>query len=163
MRYLMKQKWLAFGDDYWIETEAGQRAFFVDGRVFSIGDKLSILDLRGNEVAFIAQKLLALGRTYQIWRADRLAAVVHKQLFTFFHCTFTVDVPGPDDLVAQGDFLDHEYTVAHHSGRPAASISKKWLRLTDTYTIDVAPDEDDVLILACVVAIDLCCHANRDD
>src|ERR1035437_831475 len=56
----------------------------------------------GQRTAFIRQKLLAWGPTYEITRNGALAAVVKKHLFTLFRCKFTVDVPGPDDLEAEG-------------------------------------------------------------
>src|SRR5215510_11337633 len=68
MRYLMRQKWLSFGDDYTIKNERGEDVFFVDGHAFSIGDKLSFQDMAGNELAFIRQRLLTLGKTYDIDR-----------------------------------------------------------------------------------------------
>ena len=158
--YQLKQDWFSFGDDYTIRDAAGRDAFVVDGRAFSIGDKLSFEDLQGRELAFISQRLLSWGPTYEISRDGRIAAVVKKSLFTFFHCEFTVDVPGPDDLVAEGDFWEHEYTFSRH-GRPVAGVSKRWFSWTDTYGIDVDPGEDDVLILASAVVIDLCCHQSR--
>src|SRR5690242_16524171 len=109
MRYVMKQKLLSWGDDFRIRNAAGQDVFFVDGRAFSLGDKLSFQDMAGNELAFIRQKLLAWGPTYEIYRQGQLAAVVKKKLFTLFRCRFMVDVPGPDDLEAQGSFMDMEY------------------------------------------------------
>src|SRR6476619_3690276 len=112
MRYVMKQKLFAFGDDFTIQDESGRDAYFVDGKALSIGDKLSFQDMKGNELAFIKQKLFAWGKTYEIYRSGSLAAVVKKELFTFFKCRFTVDVPGPDDLEATGDFLDHEYAFS---------------------------------------------------
>ena len=42
MRYLMKQKLFSFGDDFTIKDADGKEAFYVDGKVFSIGNKLSI-------------------------------------------------------------------------------------------------------------------------
>ena len=84
-----------------------------------------------------------------------------KQLFTFFGCRFTVDVPGPDDLTAEGDFLAHEYHIDRH-GAPVAQVSKQYFTWADTYGIDVADGEDDVLILACAVVIDLACHQDDD-
>ena len=108
MRYVMKQKLFAWGDDFTIKTEAGQDIFFVDGKALSLGDRLSFQDMLGNELASIRQKLLAWGPTYEIYRNGELRAVVKKHLFTLFRCRFTVDVPGPDDLEAEGSFLDHE-------------------------------------------------------
>ena len=110
MRYIMRQKVFCLGDDYTIRDADGRDVFFVDGRAFSIGDKLAFEDMAGRELAFIRQRLLSWGPTYEIHRAGRLAALVKKQLFTLLRCRFTVDVPGPDDLEAAGDFLDREYT-----------------------------------------------------
>jgi uncharacterized protein YxjI len=160
MRYVMKQKLFSLGDDYTIQDELGHDRFFVDGRALSIGDKLSFQDMQGRELAFIQQKLLSWGPTYEIYYANDLAAVVKKQLFTFVSCKFSVDMPGPDDLEAGGDFLDHEYEFTR-SGHPVARVSKQWFALADTYGVDVAPGEDDVLILASTVVIDLCCHGDR--
>jgi uncharacterized protein YxjI len=159
MRYVMKQKLFSWGDDFRIQDDQGRDVFSVDGRAFSIGDKLSFQDMAGNELAFIGQRLLAWGPTYEIYRAGELAATVKRALFTFFRYRFTVDVPGPDDLEAQGDFLDHEYTFTRGE-RAVAAVSKRWFSWTDTYGVDIADGEDDVLILASTVVIDMVCHGD---
>ena len=162
MRYVMKQKLLSFGDDYRIRDEDGDDVYFVDGRAMSIGNKLSFQDLDGNELAFIRQKLLAWGPTYEILRDGELAAVVKRQIFSFIHHRFTVDVPGPDDLEAKGSFTDHEYTFSR-GDREVAWVSKRWFSFTDTYGVEVAPGEDPVLILASAVVIDQACHPDDDE
>lgn len=159
-RYLMKQALFSWGDDFHIKDEAGEDVFFVDGKAFSLGNKLSFQDMGGNELAFISQKLLSWGPTYEIHREDRLVAVVKKHLFTLFRCRFTVDVPGPDDLEAEGDFLDHEYTFTR-DGQAVASVSKQWFTWADTYGVEIADGQDDVLILASTVVIDMACHDAR--
>ena len=159
MRYVMKQKLFSWGDDFRIRNEAGQDVFFVDGRAFSLGDKLSFQDMTGSELAFIRQKLLAWGPTYEISRGGEVAAVVKKQLFTFLRCRFTVDVPGPDDLEAQGEFLDMEYAFSRR-GQTVAEVSKRWFTWADTYGVDISEGEDDVLILASTVVIDMVCHGD---
>ena len=157
MRYVLKQKFWSWGDDFRIRDADGKDAFFVDGRAFSWGDKLSFQDMQGKELAFIRQKLLAWGPTYEITSGGNLVAVVKKKLFTLLRCRFTVDVPGPDDLEAQGSFLDHEYTFERH-GQSVAQVSKQWFSWTDTYGVDVANGEDEVLVLASTVVIDMVCH-----
>src|SRR6266700_1871970 len=115
MRYVMKQKLFSWGDDFRIRNEAGQDVFFVDGRAFSLGDKLSFQDMTGSELAFIRQKLLAWGPTYEIYRDGPLFAGIKQKIWTLFRNHFTVDVnadgPGPGDLEAQGNFTDHEYSL----------------------------------------------------
>ena len=163
MRYMMKQKLFSWGDKFRIQNEAGQDLFYVDGRALSLGNKLSFQDMAGNELAFIQQKLLSWGPTYEIYRSGQLAAIVKKHLFTFFKCRFTVDVPGPDDLEAQGSFMDMEYTFTR-GNQTVAQVSKKWFSWADTYGVDIADSQDDILILASTVVIDMVCHAdNKND
>jgi uncharacterized protein YxjI len=157
MRYVMREKFFAWGNDFTIKDEDGRDVYFVDGKAFSLGHKLSFQDMEGNELAFIRQRLMAWGPTYQIERDGEVLAVVKKHLLTLFTCKFTVDVPGPDDLEASGDLFDHEYSFrrGHHN---VAWVSRRWMSWTDTYGVEVEPDEDDILILASAVVIDLVCH-----
>jgi uncharacterized protein YxjI len=157
----MKQRIFAWGDDFTIKDDAGNDAFLVDGRAFSIGHKLSFQDMSGDELAFIRQKLLSWGPSYEISRNGERVATVTKKLFTLFRCRFSVDVPGPDDLEAQGSFLDYDYKFTR-GNKTAAEVSKRWFSLRDTYGVDIADGEDDVLILASTVVIDMVCHADKD-
>lgn len=156
MRYIMRERILSWGDDFTIKDANGRNAYCVDGKVFSFGDKLSFNDMEGNELARIEQKLLSIGPQYEIIRGDTTVAVVKKHLFTLLRARFSVDVPGPDDLEATGNFLGHEY--AFERGREVARASKKWVSLSDTYAIDIDEGEDAVLILASAVVIDLVSH-----
>ena|SRR5687768_381141 len=157
MRYQMREHLLSFGDDFTVRDDSGRDVYYIDGKAFSIGDKLSFQDMNGNELARIRQKLLSIGKTYNIELATGETVTVKKQLFTLFRAVFTVDVPGPGDLEAKGSFLDHDYTF-ERDGRTVATVSKRWFSLRDTYGVDVAPGENDVLILASAVVIDLCSH-----
>ena len=49
MRYLLRERILSWGDDFTITDADGHKAFHVDGRVFSFGDKLSFKDGRGTK------------------------------------------------------------------------------------------------------------------
>jgi uncharacterized protein YxjI len=151
----MRQKLLAWGDDFTIKDGDGRDAYFVDGKVFSLRDRLSFQDMQGNELASIQHRLLAWGPTYEISREGRIAAVVKESLFTLLGHRFSVDVPGPDDLEANGNFTDHEY-VFTRAGQQAAVVSKRWFSVADMYGVDVADGEDVVLILASTVVIERC-------
>lgn len=161
MRYLLRQHLLSFGDDFTIKDEHGEAVYKVDGRAFTLlREKLSFEDTAGAELAFIRERLIALTPSYEILRGGEVAAVVKKDLVNLFRVGFTVDVPGPDDLEATGSLLEHEYTF-RRGGRVVATVSKRWFALSDTYGVDIAPGEDDVLLLASTVVIDLICHGHR--
>ena len=57
------------------------------------------------------------------------------------------DDNGGDDLSARGSTDDHEYEFKR-DGEVIATVSKKWLRVCDTYGIDIRQGEDEPLLLA---------------
>ena len=159
MRYVMRQKLWSFGDDSTIKDEAGHDRFFVDGKAISLRDTLSFQDMSGRELCVIRRRLLSWGPTFDIVDADgRALAVVKEKLFTLFKYRFAVDetaTPQDVDLEVAGDFLDHEYVFTRAAqGHSVAQVSKRWFSLSDTYGVDIASGENDVLILACTVVID---------
>ena len=159
MRYQMKEKLWAFGDDFRIQDSDGKDIFFVDGKGFGLGKKLSFQDMQGHELAFISQKLLSFKSTYEIYRTGQIFAEVVKGL-SFFKSKFTVDVPGPNDYSVKGNFMNFEYDFERMS-KPVARVSKEFFSWGDSYGIDIVPDEDDITILATAVVIDMVCHSER--
>lgn len=161
MRYLMRQKLFCFGDDFTIKDDGGREVYQVDGKVFSLGNKLAFNDMEGNELAFISQKLLSWGPTYEIYSGGQLAATVSKQHFTFLNCKYTITAGGVD-LEAEGNFSDHSYIISR-DGRPVAEISKRWFTMSDTYGVEIAGGENDLLLLASTVVIDMICHPDQKE
>lgn len=157
MRYVMKQKLFSLGDDFFIRDDAGHDLYFVDGKAISVGNQLSFRDADRNELAYIRQRVFSWGPTYEISRAGQIVAVVRRDIFSLLHHRFTVDVPGPDDLEAKGNFMDHEYTF-RRGDTVVATVSKQWFTLADTYGVEVGEGEDPVLILASAVVVDEACH-----
>lgn len=154
MRYLIREKFFHLGEDSTILNGAGQPVLDVDGKVLSLHNRLIIRDRSGNEVASVQRRLLALRATYEIKRAGQEVATVRKNLISPFVDRFTVDIPGPDDLHITGSLFEHEYTFTR-GNQVVATVSKRWFAMRDTYGVDIAPGQDDVLILACVLALDL--------
>jgi hypothetical protein len=58
------------------------------------------------------------------------------------------------------DLFGHEFTI-DRDGQVVATVSKRWLTLTASYAVEVAPGEDDLLILASVLALDLAIDAEH--
>ena len=63
-------------------------------------------------------------------------------------------INGRHNVAIQGNILDHEYTI-EANGQKVAEVSKKWFRLADTYGVEVAPGQNDLVILAATVAVDM--------
>lgn len=161
MRYVIKEKFLALGEDSDITDESGNSVYHVDGKVLSLHDLLVINDTSGKEVARVHRKLVALVPTYEITIGGADEAEVRKHFFSPIHDRFTIHVPGQDDLELSGDLFEHDYTISR-AGTTVATISKEWITWTATYGVDVADGENDVVILSTVLALDLAQDRERD-
>ena len=152
-RYRMQEKLFAIGDDFWVETEGGERAFKVNGKALRVRDTLVLEAPGGDELFKIQEKKLSVRDKMDIERGDRTVATVRKALVSPLRDRFSIDVDGGEDMDAKGNIVDHEYTV-ERGGDKVAEVSKKWFRVRDTYGIEIAPGENDALVLAATVCID---------
>jgi uncharacterized protein YxjI len=60
----------------------------------------------------------------------------------------------------EGTHPHHEHT--HTDGRtPVATVTRKWFRMTDTYGVDIDPDQDAAIVPATTVAVDVRAHEGR--
>ena len=157
-RYKIRQKMISIGDDFWIENAEGRRTFKVDGKVLRIRKTLVFEDVNGKPLCQIKERLLAFKDTMVVEDpAGKDIAVIKKALIAPLRDKWNVNVKGGEDLVVQGNILDHEYSIKQ--GRTqVAQVSKKWFRLTDTYGVEIADGQNDILILAIAVAIDIMAH-----
>ncbi len=160
-RYKIRQKMLSIGDDFWIENGEGKRVYKVDGKVLRIRKTLVFEDANGKTLCQIKERLLAIKDTMVIEDANgKDIAVMKKALISPLRDRWDVKVKDGDDLVVLGNFIDHEYAIKR-KGKKVAEVSKKWFRLTDTYGVDVDEGQNDVLILAVAVVIDMMAHDKK--
>ena len=174
MKYQVPLRWFApAGDEVRIVDERGRQAFRLDGELSSAlvptpgrpagdperGRRLSFRDRRGDEVAFVTRKQLpgTAGAAFEIYHGDDLQAVIRRDGCSPKRCRFMADGPGPDDLHAEGDLTGREYTFTRE-GKPVGRVSRKLVSAAGTYAVEVGRGEDEVLLLASAVVIDLCCQ-----
>jgi len=160
-RYQMRQKLIAFGDDFYIQNEAGQKIYKVDGKVLRVRDTLKFKDLHGNTLCQIQERMLRIKDSMAIedGQGNKIAEV-KKALITPLRDRWTVKIGNGPEMDVQGNILDHEYEIKE-GRRKIAQVSKKWFRVRDTYGVEVAPDQEDVVILAVTVALDNMAHAGK--
>ena len=149
----MREKLFAIGDDFWIEDDSGERVFKVDGKALRIRDTLVLEDAAGAELFTIQEKKLRVRDTMEIEREGRTIATIKKALISPLRDRFSIEVDGGEDMEAKGNVVDHEYKI-ERGGDRVAEVSKRWFRVRDTYGIEVAPEQDDALLLAVTVCID---------
>ena len=130
MRIIMRQRLLSILDHYEIFDEAGQLLFKVNGKV-AIAPELRIQNAEGEELGYTKFEMF------------------HLLKVTLFRARYELEESG---WTVQGNFMDHEYQVTDAEGREIANISKAYLKVRDTYAIDV-PDERNVLRVLMIALI----------
>ena len=160
-RYKMRQRILSIGDDYEIENEQGEHAFKLDGKALRVRRTIILKDSDGHELYKIQERMLHVRDSMEIEGADgNRVAMVHKAMIDPLRERWIVKLEGGPDLHVQGNIVDHEYTI-EGDGNRAAEVSKRWFRVRDTYGVEVAPDQDDALLLAVTAVIDAMAHPDR--
>ena len=153
-RYQMREKLLSIGDDSWIEDESGRRAFKVNGKALRVRQTLVFEDPQGQELATIQDRPVHVRDVMEIEGPDGSSlATVKKAMVTPLRDRFSIEVAGGTELSAHGNIVDHEFEI-EADGTKVAEVSKKWFRVRDTYGVEVAPGQNDALILAITVCID---------
>jgi len=152
-RYTMREKLLAIGEDFWIETDDGRPAFKVDGKALRARNTFILEGPSGEKLFKGQQKKLHIHDTMEIERDGETVATIKKALITPLHDRFSIELEGGGELTAKGNILDHEYKI-ERDGNEVVQVSKRWVRVRETYGIEVAPGENDALILAVTVCID---------
>ena len=150
VRYQMRQKMIAIGDDYWIEDSDGHKVFRVNGKAVRFRDTWILEDANGNDVAQIRERKLSVRDAIKIETGGKEYVV--KKALVGIRDRFVIETDGKN-LKAHGNVLDHEYEI-EMDGDKVAEVSKKWFRIRDTYGVEINADVDAALILSITVAID---------
>ncbi|MFZ4676296.1 MAG: LURP-one-related/scramblase family protein, partial [Nodosilinea sp.] len=134
------------------------RVFKVNGKALRVRETLVFEDLRGNELCKLQERMVQIKDSMAIESPQGVKlAMVKKALVSPLRDRWVVKIGDGPDLEVQGNILDHEYSI--EAGRDKlAEVSKRWFRLRDTYGVEIEPGQNDVLMLAVTVAIDMMAH-----
>lgn len=154
MKYVVREKMFAIGDDYWVEDEGGRRAFYVDGKVMRVRDTLEIQDPGGAVLAVIHKKLLSLRDAMTIERDGQVLVTVRRKRLALLRDVYRAELASGEELEIRGDLIGKEYDIEYEGDR-LARISRRWFSLRDSYAIDVErEDADAAMLIAVAVCVD---------
>ncbi|MFE9120505.1 LURP-one-related/scramblase family protein [Streptomyces sp. NPDC007172] len=163
MKYLVRDKIFAIGDDYWIETEDGRQAFLADGKALRLRDTLELKDPAGRVLITLREKMFSLRDAMTIERDDQALATVRRKRLSLLRNHYRVRLVEGTELDVTGRILDREFTV-EYDGELLAHVSRKWFRVRETYAVNVVREDADVaLLLAVVICVIRMDEKERDD
>lgn len=149
MKLYMKQKVFSFRDKFYIKDEYGEDKYYIEGELFSLGKKLHIFDMAGNELALVHQKILSfLPRFFVFSNGVQVAEIVKK--LSLLRPKYIIDGLGWE---IEGSYWAHDYSITQN-GRQIVTIHKAWMSWGDTFELNIQSSDDEVIALAVVLAID---------
>ncbi|MFD7526318.1 MULTISPECIES: LURP-one-related/scramblase family protein [unclassified Streptomyces] len=152
MRFLVRERLFAVGDDYWIEDADGRKVFLVDGKAMRVRDTFELKDAQGRILVEIRQKLLSLRDTMLIERDGEQLARIKRKRLSLLRNHYRVTLVDGTELDVSGKILDREFAI-DYDGELLAQISRRWLTVRDTYGIDVVREDADTALL---IAVSVC-------
>lgn len=149
MKRYIKQKVLSWTDHFTVKDEQGNDRYTVEGEIFSLGKKLHILDMTGQEIAEIKEEPFSFMPRYQVWVDGQQAALITKKM-TFLRSKY--EISGLQWQIT-GDLWDHDYQISRN-GVPVVTIRKEWMTWGDSYELEITDPKDEHIAIAVVLAID---------
>jgi uncharacterized protein YxjI len=159
MKFYINERIFSLGDNFIIKDVSGNEVFNVEAKIFSMGNKLKIYDMNNNELVYIEQKLFKFLPEYDIYLNGNYAAKVKKE-FTFFSNRFDIE-SNMGNYEIEGDFFAHDFFITKN-GSTTAEINKRWVSWGDAYEININEQENYAFILALVIVIDQVLHDNKN-
>jgi len=153
MRYLVRDRMLAFHEEAWIETEQRQKLFKVNRKFFRFRPTFHFVDTEGRRVASIVKKLFTLHHTILIEQDGERVGRISKRFISLFGDRFKVTLRDGRRLRVNGNFFDMEFDI-QHEGTTLAHISRRWFTIRDAYSVDVLDERDSLLLVILAVCVD---------
>lgn len=147
----MKEKLLSLHGVQRINDMEGNEVFEVRGKFFSIHDYMSLYDMEGKELAKIHKKVISLHETHFIEMDGKEVTELRTKLFHPFNQE--IDLPEIGWQI-RGSFLEHDFSIYDKEDQLRAVVHRKYISLGEGYQITITSDEDVVLVLAIIVALE---------
>jgi uncharacterized protein YxjI len=160
MRYLVRERLFSIADDFWVTDERGHRAFLIDGKPLRLRETFVLKDASRHKLATIHKKLLTFTDAMEIDHRGACQATVHKAVISPLHHRAIIHIRRRGKLEAVGNIIGKDFEI-RDDGQVIARISRAWFRMRDTYGVDVAPGENDALIISIAICLDRIHHDER--
>ena len=112
---------------------------------------MSLYDTEGKELAKIHKKLISLHETHFIEIDGKEVTELRTKLFHPFNQE--IDMPEIGWEI-RGNFFEHDFSIYDNGDNLRAVLHRKYISLGEGYQITITSDEDVVLVLAIIVALE---------
>lgn len=144
----VNEKLFSLHRKFYIKDENEKDVYEISSKAFSIGDKTTIIDMTGNEIAYIEQKVFHLTPHYNIYIKGNMECEIYKK-FQFFKNDYVLS----NGYTVDGSPFNFNFSILDTNGNEVASIERKFFSIGDKYIIDIKDEKHLDIILSIIVAI----------
>ena len=158
MRFIVKQRIMAFGKQYRVLDEDGNQLYEISSMLLSAERRKEVLDMQGNIVAWAEWPVLT-------GRAELHAGVERGDMeIPFMSMTprWELSMGNGAQYAVEGDFLRLDFSVTGSTGI-IATIGKRLLAFSDTYEVEVRENAfNSTFVLLLTALIDHKYHSDKN-
>lgn len=156
MKYFyINERVFSIGDKFDIYDENGNVAYFAKGRIFSFGKQYDIYDKSNSEVAFIKQQVFRFLPRYDLYINGEIVATIKKK-FTFFYSEYDIDSQY-GNFTIDGDMMAWNFNI-QKDGETQCLVHKSFDLFKDKYQIEIQDDVNEIFALSLVIILDSIHH-----
>jgi len=159
--FAMREKLLAFGDDFTINKMSrrrgrGRPAFYANNKIFRMRETFNLQAQRGGKTLYqIQERKLRIRDSMAIEDGDgNKIAEIKKRAIGIVRDNFVVKIRGEDNWQIHGSIFEHNFTIKE-DGTEIIKVHKKWIApIRDCYFVDVHGTDDIALALMVVIGLE---------
>lgn len=157
MRYQMKQRLLSLGDKGVISDEHGTPVYRNNGQFFSLRDRVSMIDAKGEQVATLHSKILSFPKAFFVEIGGKEVVKITRKPLSI-RMAFDITLTSGERWKLRGDWVNRSFTLEDENGALVAQATSAWVSVAGNYGIDIVDGHDDLLVLMILVALETAAH-----
>lgn len=148
MKLLFKQRFFSWLDSYDVYNENNEIVYRVEGKL-SFGHELHILNDQHEKIGIIKERIMTFLPCFVMYVNNQEIGMIQKE-FSFFRPRYHLSC---NDWTIEGDIFEFNYEVRDHNVR-IMSVEKAIFNFTDTYVLDIPDEQNQLVCLMIILAID---------
>ena len=148
MKLYVNEKLFSLHNKFYVKDESDNDVYEISSKVISIGDKTTITDMQGNQVAYIEQEILHFMPHYNVFIGGQLTFKINKKFKLFKN-----DYELTNGYRIEGNLLALDFTIYDENNVEVGRITRKFISIGDKYEIDILDEKKLNIVLAIIVAI----------